>query len=68
MSLACLGQGRARHVLIFLLSRMPLAAALAGSAFAAAGMLGRLASASPSEYVLGETPQALEASVRLTEQ
>jgi len=42
VSLAGLGQGRARHLLIFLLSRMPLAAALAGSTFAIDRMLGRL--------------------------
>ncbi len=43
MSLAGLGQGRARHGLIFLLSLMPPAAALASSTFPADSMLGRLA-------------------------
>jgi hypothetical protein len=64
----CLGQGRTRHVLIFLLWLLPFAAALTGGALAIDRMLGHMAAAATSEHMLGEDAPALDASAKLAVQ
>lgn len=64
----CLGQGRSRHVLIFLLWLIPLAVALTGGTLAVDRMLGRMAAAATSEHMLGEATPVLEAGAQLAVQ
>ncbi|MHC4949341.1 MAG: spermidine synthase [Planctomycetota bacterium] len=50
----CLGEGRGRHALGFLLWMVPMAVFLSGGSLVIEDLLGRLASASSSELILGD--------------